>query len=206
MGGRKVKGNKLLPNVLVSLITLSVTTSSMAVMSVPYGWYAEVNAGQSRISQGYPTPSSSGSTGFGWNGNFGYKFSPYAAGELGYTHYANVRIRNVFGTSVADNSHYSYDVAAKGIMPVGTTGLEVFVKAGISRIQNHLNVTNYPAAAAGGLAFNSGTHISTGVYIGGGAEYSVTTNLLLNLQWARAKGTSKTGDGNLFSGGVAYIF
>jgi len=91
-------------------------------------------------------------------------------------------------------------------MPIGTTGAEVFVKAGISRIQSNLTVTNYPAAAAGGLTFNSGTHISTGVYMGAGAEYSVTPNLLVNLQWARAKGSSKTGDGNLYSGGVAYIF
>lgn len=196
----------ILPKALSGLFALGVTTSAMAVMSVPYGWYAEGNAGQSRISQGYPHPSSSGSTGFGWGANFGYKFSPYAAGEIGYTHYATVKIRNVFGNYVADNSHYSYDIAAKGIMPIGTTGLEVFVKAGISRIQNHLNIVNYPAAAAGGLVFNTGTHISTGVFAGVGAEYSVTTNLLLNLQGTRAKGTSKTGDGNLISGGVAYIF
>lgn len=201
-----MKGKQTLLKALVGFLAVGMTTSAMAVMSVPYGWYAEGNSGQSRISQGYPQPSSSGSTGFGWGVNFGYKFSPYAAGEVGYTHYSTVKIRNVFGNYVANNSHYSYDVAAKGMMPVGTTGLEVFVKVGVSRIQNHLDIVNYPATAAGGLVFNTGTHISTGVFGGIGAEYSVTTNLLINLQGMRAKGTSKTGDGNLISGGVAYIF
>ncbi|MDR3478110.1 MAG: outer membrane beta-barrel protein [Gammaproteobacteria bacterium] len=201
-----MKGNLFLRSFLVGLTTLGVATNAMAVMSVPYGWYAEGNAGQSRISQGYPAPSSSSNTGFGWNANAGYKINPFAAAEIGYTHYASIRIRNGFGTNVANNSHYSYDIAAKGIMPIGTTGAEIFVKAGISRIQSNITVTNYTAAAASGLVFNTGTHISSGVYMGAGGEYSVTPNLLINLQWAKAKGTSKTGDGNLYSGGVSYIF
>jgi hypothetical protein len=168
--------------------------------------YAEGNAGQSRVSQGYPTPSSSTNSGFGWNANGGYKFNPFAAAEVGYTRYADVRVRNSLGTNVASNSHYSYDIIAKGIMPIGTTGAEIFVKAGISRIQSNISITNYAAAAASGLVFKTGTHISSGVYMGAGGEYSVTPNLLINLQWAKAKGTSSTGDGNLYSGGLSFIF
>jgi len=40
-------------------------------------------------------------------------------------------VRNGFGTSVANNSHYSYGSLQKN-HAIGTTGAEVFVKAGIS--------------------------------------------------------------------------
>lgn len=190
---------------LTAVAVLCTSASTFAAMSVPYGWYLEGNAGQSRISQNY-TNGTADRNGFGWNANAGYKFSPFIAGEVGYTHYADVSIRNTFGSKAASNSHYSYDIAAKGILPVGVTGFELFVKVGAARMNSNLSITSYPAVAVGGMVLDTGTHMTTGWYFGGGGEYSFTPNMLLNLQWARANGSSSTGTGNLYSAGLSYLF
>ena len=72
--------------ILTGLSAILFTTSAVAegccvsapdsCMSAPYGWYAEINLGSTRISNvSYPGKSSS--SGIGGNLNLGYKFMPY---------------------------------------------------------------------------------------------------------------------------------
>jgi len=189
-----------------SLVLMGLMQAAEAATPVPYGWYLEVNGGQSRISQKYTNGTPNTNIGFGGSAFGGYKFSPFAAAEVGYTYYSTVNIDNAFGTKAATNKHYSFDLAGKAILPVGVTGLELFVKAGVARMNSNLSITNYTAVAVGGMVLDTGSHSATGVYGGAGADFAVSPNMMINVQWAQAKGTSKTGNGTLYSGGISYIF
>jgi hypothetical protein len=177
--------------------------SAMAAMSMPYGWYIEANGGSSHLT-GKSYPGSASSSGFGGNGNLGYKFLPYIAAEMGYTRYANTSIKNGAGTRVATDKHYSYDIAAKGILPVATTGIDLFAKLGLERINSKVSVNNTAGALA--LGISSSSHSTTSVYVGAGGQYNLLPELALVVQWQRAQGNSSTGNEDLFSGGIAFIF
>lgn len=197
---------KLFSLTLFGVVIASATSSAAAAISVPYGWYAEANVGESSA-QGKSYPGNDISAkGFGWNANGGYKFSPFFETEVGFTRYATTYIKNRFGTNTAKDQHYSYDVAGKVLLPVGTTGAEFFGKLGVARINSNVTVMNAGAAALNGMVFNTGTHTSTAPYFGAGADYAVLTSLFLNAQWMRANGNNKTGTLDLYSIGVSYIF
>ena len=191
--------------IVASLAVAGVVTSVQAAVSVPYGWYLEANLGKS-VSSDKSLPGSVKHTGLGESANFGYKFSTYVAGEVGYTHYANTRIQAPNGANVAKDRHYSYDLAGKLMLPIGTSGIEVFGKAGVGRLNSNVTVTNAALAASSGYAFNSGTHSANGLLLGAGADYAIIPNLLVNAQWVRQQGSRNTGDMDLYSLGLAYIF
>ena len=56
------------------------------------------------------------------------------------------------------------------------------------------------------LLVKNGTNTSVSYYYGLGADYAITNNLAMTVQWNRAKGNSSTGILDLFSGGLSYIF
>lgn len=190
---------------VVGLFVASAVAPVFAAMPAPYGWYLEANAGKSSAS-GKSFPGKVKHTGFGESINGGYKFSQFIAGEVGFTNYANTRIQTPSGTNVAKDRHYSYDIAGKLMLPVGVTGTEVYGKVGIGRVNSNVTVTNEAAAAANGMAFNAGTHTKNGLYLGAGADYALSPNVLVNLQWARQNGSNNTGVLDLYSLGLAYIF
>lgn len=198
-----MKVQNVLRIVAGSLALLSFTTPALAIMSIPSGWYLEANAGSTNLSNvTFPGPSSS--SGIGGNANLGYKFMPFFAMEMGYTRYANTVIKNSAGTKAATDKIYSYDIAGKGIWPIMDTGFELFAKLGAQRLSSRVSLNN--TAAASSIGLSSSSHSATGVYFGAGAEYYFMPELAVNAQWMRAQGSSSTGNLDLLSGGISFMF
>jgi Outer membrane protein beta-barrel domain len=193
-------------NILAAITTaaaLTISSATFALMSVPSGWYLEANAGSGKLSN-KSYPGSSSSSGIGGNGNIGYKFMPYLAGEIGYSLYPNTSIKNGAGTKAGSDRHYSYDVAAKGILPIAASGAEAFAKAGFSRMVSSVTINN--SAAAAGIGLGSSSHSASGLYLGVGMQYYFMPEMAVVAQWQRAQGNSSTGTEDLLSGGVSFIF
>jgi opacity protein-like surface antigen len=179
-----------------------LTSTAMATIALPTGWYVEGNAGVTReYSVSYGPGVSNSSNGFSWNANMGYKFMPFFATEAGFTRYAD-GVGKYMGVKVADDSHYSLDITGKLILPVAETGLALFGKLGVAWLHSDVNLQN----SGGGTSVRTGSRTGTGFYLGAGAEYSWLPNLAFNLQWQRAKGNQSTGTLDLYSGGVSYLF
>ena len=174
---------KKVTTVVVAGILTMAANAVFADVAAPDGFYLEGNLGQSRA---HDEPSYVKNTGLGGNINIGYKFMPYLAAELGGTYYAPSKY-----AGIKDN-HYSADVAAKGILPLGQTGIDLFGKLGVAEIQSHID--------------GYGTEHATSPYFGAGAEYALTSNLFANVQWDRARGNSSTGSLDLASAGLSYMF
>ena len=193
---------RLLVSTLIGLAGLCITSSALAAMSIPYGWYLEANLGSTHLT-GKSYPGSASASGIGGNANIGYKFFPYLAAEVGYTQYANTSINVANGTKAATDKHYSYDIAMRGILPVYTTGLEVFAKLGGQHLNSALNINNALAATQLGLV--SSNHNTVNLYMGAGIQYYFIPELAAVVQWQRAKGSSGTGTLDLFSGGLSLL-
>jgi opacity protein-like surface antigen len=189
----------------ITLTASGMVGSAMAAMPLPMGWYIEGDAGGSKSSnKNYGSGTSRGTnTGFAWNADAGYKFMPYLGVEIGYTKYAQTKVKGTGGVQVAKDSDSSYQAAAKGILPVSTSGVEFFAKVGITRINSHVTLTNPSDPVAANVA--TGSKNSTGLYLGVGADYAFMPNLTGILQWARAKGNNSTGNLDLYSVGIAYM-
>lgn len=201
-----MQGKRILLSAIGGLMAFSVAAPALAVMSLPMGWYLEGNLGGTKINnKTYPANSSHSTSGsLAWNGNLGYKFMPYFAAEAGYTRYSDIKIKNGAGNNAATETHYSYDLAFKGILPAADTGLEIFAKIGAARISDHTSIQDANAAASIGLG--SSSHTSTGLYYGGGLQYYLMPELALEVQWERAHGSSNTGSMDMFGGGASFIF
>jgi len=197
-----MQGKKLLLIAISGLTTLTLTMPAFATMSVPDGWYIEGNVGSTRLSNKSFSPASASSSGVGGNLNIGYKFMPYLGAEIGYTRYANTSIKYL-GTKVASVKYYSYDIAAKGILPITNTGFEPFAKLGVERLNAHASVTN--GAAANNISLSSSQHSSTGLYFGLGVQYYFMPEFAAVAQWQRASGSSSTGTMDLFSLGLSFL-
>lgn len=200
-----MQGKKFLLAVISGIAAIFAGTQAQASvfeMSYPNGWYVEANAGSvhlSNTSSVFPAGTSTSSSGIGGNANLGYKFMPYAALEIGYSQYPNTKINAEDGTRIATAKHYSYDIAAKGIIPVSDSGFEVFAKLGAQHIQ--LNISNDDPSYD-----VSGSHASTGVYMGAGGQLNIMPELGVVAQWQRAQGNSSSGTEDLFSIGLVLMF
>ncbi len=199
-----MQGKKLLLAVVSSLTALSVATPTFAVMSVPNGWYLEANAGSSHLSNKSYGAGSASSSGIGGNANIGYKFMPYVGLEIGYTQYATTSIKSQNGTKAGQDTHFSYDIAVKGILPIADSGFEGIAKLGAQRIKSHVSLKDNQAANQIGLT--SGQHSSTGLYMGAGGQYYFYPELAVVAQWQRAQGSSGSGTEDLYSIGISFIF
>jgi hypothetical protein len=198
-----MQGKQLLSGVLGGLLLSLLASSAFADMSLPNGWYLEADLGSSTLSS-INYPGSVSSTGVGYNANLGYKFMPYVGVEGGYTGYANSTIKNSVGTKAAIAKHYSYDLAARGILPFSNSGFEAFAKLGVQRLASSLTTQN--AAAAVGLGLSGSSHSTTGLYLGVGVQYYFMPELAISAQWMRAQGDNSTGTSTLLSGGLSFIF
>jgi opacity protein-like surface antigen len=190
---------------LVSIALCTSVTAAYASMTVPFGLYIGTNQGISRAyNKSYPG-SSIKHTGYGFSLEAGYRINLYIAGEIGYSHFAPTTINNSVGNQAASDSHYAFDLAGKLILPIGNTGAEVYGKVGVARVKSNLGV-NAANAAVNNLSYTPGSSCATGVYAAGGAEYAITPHFSANLQWARSQGNRYTGNMNLSSLGLSYIF
>lgn len=197
-----MQGKKLIMTAFSAVTMLSFATPALAVMSVPDGWYVEANVGSTHLSN-KTYPGSSSSSGVGGNANIGYKFMPYLGVEIGYTRYANTSIKDQTGTKAATDKHYSYDIAAKGILPITNSGFEPFAKVGVERVNSHVSINN--ATAANNIGIGSSQHSATGLYLGAGAQYYFTSEFAAVAQWQRATGSSGTGTMDLLSLGLSFL-
>lgn len=187
----------------LGMASLVCATPALALMSTPYGWYLEANAGSTHLS-GKSYPGNASPSGIGGSGMLGYKFMPYVASEIQYTRYANTAVDAPGGTLAGTDRHYSYGLLVKGILPISDSGFELFAKLGAQRINSSLTINNQTAATNIGLTRNS--HSATNAYYGGGLQYYFTPEFAANIQWARAQGNSSTATMDLASGGVSFIF
>lgn len=175
-------------------LTLLFSCSTFAAQ-LPYGWYLEGNVGGSRISNAnFGSGTSTTSSGVAYNVNAGYKFIPYFAAEVGYTRYAKIKISSPIGS--ATSTVQAGDVALKAIWPIGEMGFDLFTKIGEGKVYSKLS----------GEGFTSSTHSVTGLLVGVGASWTCNPNMPINVQWTRQKGDSTTGDLDLLTVGIAYIF
>jgi len=198
-----MQGKRILLAAMSGFAALSFATSAFAIMSAPYGWYVEANAGSAKLSN-KSYPGSSSSSGIGGNVNLGYKFMPYMAAEIGYSQYPNTSIKDPAGTKAGTDKHYSYDIAAKGILPIACSGAEAFAKLGVGRLVDKISINN--SAAATSIGLGSASHSATGLYMAVGAQYYFMPEMAVVAQWARVQGNSSTGNEDLLSGGVSFIF
>ena len=189
--------------VLVGVAAVLLSSSALAVNSFPMGWYVGVNGGSTSVSY-VSYPGNTSTSGVGLSGDLGYKFMPYFATEFGYTYYANSVIKNSLGNKAGTVKNYSYDIAGKGIWPIMDTGFELFGKLGATRVSASTSINSQSAANSIGLAQTSKS--ATGLYFGGGASYFITPEFSLNASWMRAQGNSRTGNFDLLSGGLEFIF
>jgi OOP family OmpA-OmpF porin len=199
-----MQGKRIFLSIVTGFACLSYVLPAVADvegMSVPEGWYIEANGGSSKLS-GKSYPGSTNKSGIGGNVNFGYKFIPYFAVEIGGSRYANTTIKNSAGVKIGTDYHYSYDLALRGILPAGTTGLEAFAKVGVGRIVSNIDRSNNVSSAT----LSSSSHSVTGLYLGVGGQYYFMPELAANIQWQRAQGNSSTGTQDLYSVGLSFLF
>jgi len=128
---------------------------------------------------------------------------PYAGMEIGYSQYPTTKINASDGSRIGSAKHYSYDIAAKGIIPISDSGFEAFAKLGAQHIQTSVSNDNDSSTPHTDL---SGSHSSTGLYMGVGAQLNVMPELGIVAQWQRAQGSSSTGTEDLYSIGIAFMF
>jgi opacity protein-like surface antigen len=199
-----VKGIKQSVLGFVALGLAVVCGTAAAAEARTFGWYLEGNLGHSSSHKTFPGTVKN--TGLGGSLAGGYKFTQYVAVDVGLTQYAQARIQNSAGTTAATDQHFSYDIAAKFMLPIMKTGLDLFARAGVDRMHSQVDLVNQGAANRDGLLFNTGIHSHNGIYYGAGAEYAVLSALFVNAQWMRATGSYTTGRADLYSGGLSYIF
>lgn len=185
---------------LAFVAAYGLTASAIAAVAIPSGWYLEGNVGKSKESgKSYGTGFNDSSSGAGGSVFGGFKFIPYFAAEVGYTYYADTTIKSG-GNKVATDKHYSYDIAAKAILPVYDSGFDLFAKLGIANVHSSVTKTNSASS------ISTGSNNASSLYYGLGTDYSITPNIAVNLQWARAQGSNSTGTLDLYSVGLAYLF
>lgn len=188
---------------LMGLGCVCAAEQALAVMSASDGWYLEANAGSAQ-STNTPNHGSTSTSGIGGSADIGYKFLPYVAAEIGYTQYPNSSYKNSAGTKAATGKNYSYDIAARGILPISNSGFELFAKLGAGRLNQHYSINNQTAANQIGIS--NSQHSATGLYLGAGVQYYFMPEFAINTQWAQQQGNNSTGNYNLFSGGLSFIF
>jgi hypothetical protein len=192
---------------LASSIILTTTTfSAFAAIPIPTGWYVEGNIGEPSVNNvTYASNTSDSMSGIGWNINVGYKFMPFFALEGGYTDYGTAN-SDFSNTTVAKTTSQSYDLAGKVMLPIQNSGFEFLAKLGIGRTKSHTVNQDTGFATANGITVNAGTNNSTSLFYGLGGEYAFSPEMLVNAQWMRSDGGSTTGNLDLYSVGVAYLF
>ena len=196
--------NRLALFAVLGMATISLSTNTFAMLSVPYGWYLEANAGSTKaFDQTFPANSSVNQSGVGGGLNLGYKFAPFFALEAGYTRYANQTIKDQLGATAADNTNYAWDLTFKGIMPATDTGFEVFGKSGVQRLYSRISLQNSQAAA--NIPLSANTSSASGLFVGVGGQYYFMPEFAVVGQWTRAKGNGSTGTLDLYSIGVSFI-
>lgn len=186
---------KIIRMMITGAAMMCATAATYAAVPLPVGWYVHGSVGATKIngaSYGAGTKVSSGGPSLGFD--VGYKFSPFFGSEIGYNRYSTAKIKSQFNNIQGKNKLTSVDIAGKAILPFSTTGIDLYAKLGWVLLHS---------ALSGSF---SGSHNTSGLYIGAGASYSFTPCVSVHGQWARANGDNKAGNVDFYSVGLGYIF
>lgn len=174
---------------------MCATAAAWAAVPLPSGWYVNGSVGATKVngaSYGAGTKVSSGGPSLGFD--VGYKYAPFFGAELGYNKYSTAKIKSSTSNISGKNKMTSLDIAGKAILPIYTSGFDLYAKLGWVLLHS---------ALSGSF---SGSHNTTGLYIGAGGEYAITPCLSVHGQWARANGSNMTGNIDFYSFGFGYLF
>lgn len=180
------------------MMAVCVIQSTDAAVPILANWYADVDAGNASIYKTYP--GSTRQSGPTWNLDVGYKVFRYLGLEAAFTRYPNKFIKTTDGISAFD-SHYSYDVAVRGILPLWHTGLELYGKLGVGKLNSSVEVNG--ATSTPIFARN---HYATSALLGVGAQYYLLSNLALGVQGLYASGDNITGKILFYGVGASVLF
>lgn len=180
---------------IIGTSALLLATASIAghsEMPVPpvsdQGFYVGANFGHGTVDEEVSNVSgSTDNNGFAYNFNAGYQFNPYVALELGYTRFPDVSV----GSLDVSDENQSMDIAAKGLLPLGSRQLvDLYGKLGIASVST--NNASYIYNEDGQNISGKQTDILP--YLGLGIDFKVARNVKLNLEWA---GTPQSDSGDV---------
>lgn len=164
-------------------VLLLFSLNSFAAKIADKGVYLEANAGYAKVNETVEFATDNKNTGFGWNVNLGYKFTPYLAAELGFYGYPNEDF-TIYDYSLAKGkNNYAVAVAGKGIVPLGDY-VSLFAKLGVG-LANHELQNEYLKYV------NAGSHSGAVALVGAGMAFALTDNLAFV---AQGSATSKSSD------------
>lgn len=156
-------------------VLLTATTAAFANFN-HQGAYIGGNLGWGKVNETVSGAPKQNNTGFAFSADAGYMFNQYIGAELGYNQYPD----ETFGAGIRGNSNYSFDIAAKGVVPINNS-FNLFGKLGLASVHHNLS----------GPVVNARSTTKPAVYLAGGVGYDFTDNFGVNAQVAA---TTKNGN------------
>lgn len=122
----------------------------------------------------------------------GYNFNPYFGLELGYARYARSLYRGISNSNYSSVTYYgrSIDLVAKGYLPFGYTGFNVYALAGAARVNATVNYPNTDVPLNSELAAppvgTTHTYKTRPIY-GAGVSYDFTPCFSGNVEFTQIR-------------------
>jgi hypothetical protein len=214
--------------ILLTATMLCALTGATDLLAATIGPYIGAAVGRSGANLPNSSPfvvdslpnGSTTNTQKGWaeRGFAGYNFTPYLGIEAGYAYYARAiyNSRSSVGNSQLKYNFRDWDGELKVYLPLGYSGVNIYVLGGASYVTETLNYTN------GGLAFSGNiAPASPGVshgyrtvpIYGVGANVTIMKHVTFNFEFTQSKGWGNFNTNpnaipvlNLATLGVAYNF
>jgi opacity protein-like surface antigen len=184
----------MLKKLILFIPAIAFCFPAFAAIPQASGIYGELNAGYGKVDESIRNSHQNDNDGFGASAFLGYKFNPYLGIEGGYTEYPY----EDFDNNIKGSENFAVDLALKGILPLGNTGLSIFIKGGGAGVHHKLADGTVQVSGAG-------THFEPAVFAGFGVDFAILKNLSVNLQATGTTKKSNVPSMYLFSGGITYI-
>ncbi len=176
------------------LVSAVLATLSSATLAAAPGFYVGGQLGWSKADY----EQADDKTGLGGRLNAGYQFDQNWSAELGYTRYANSKIKNArydhksIGDVTLKNN--AIDIVAKGTLPLDN-GFNLFAKAGLAYIK---------VKADAAVAFEDENKWRPTYGIGAG--YDFNQNVTADISWMRVQNGGVIPNLDVVSAGIGYHF
>jgi hypothetical protein len=208
--------------------TLAAITLSSSAIATTAGPYVGIGAGESQVK----TPDSyafnvsadpNGSTsrdrnGLGGRVFGGFNFNRWVGVEAGYAKYArSIYVGRASGAYSSLRYYiHAYDIVAKGYIPWGTSGFNLYALAGMARVVQTENYVNNGVPTTGNILMppNSPYHVYRNRPLYGlGINYNFKQHLTINVEATQIKNEQSfpnsynpTPNINFYSFNIAYNF
>ncbi|MBB71116.1 MAG: hypothetical protein CMF50_01800 [Legionellales bacterium] len=141
--------------------------------------------------------------GLGWKGLLGYQVNRNFAVEGSYTHYHEMKLKNMRGIPGANGKidQAAYDLSAKGILPIGNQW-NAFGKLGLAYVD--ADKSRNSTAKVNGIRFKDESAFRPTVGIGG--TYIINQNLTTDISWNRVISGSGIKTSDFWGWGLNYFF